>query len=222
MYFTNDDYQVFTEKNSAVKTSEMIQKRKALKNKMLKLHEKIYPEIEKIGLGCHDNSNNITSKIEPSKYNGKINNWLLVRYGKTANELEPYFGFTKHACIQFGIFENKGFVIELFLGRCDGFDFGKINRVKNEDIESEIAKLQGYGMKWEISGVGIFDIDEHTPEEFSKWLKENNENGTESFLSLSYKIDDERISDDNICEEIISKVKLFLPLYNVLANRKKG
>lgn len=36
MYFTNVDYMIFTEENSANKSTEMIKERKRLQNKMLR------------------------------------------------------------------------------------------------------------------------------------------------------------------------------------------
>lgn len=89
MYFTNADYMIFTEENSANKSTAMIKERKRLQNKMLKLHEMIYSDVVKLGLSCHENKNHITTKIEPHRFNGKINSWLLVRYGKTPEEIGP-------------------------------------------------------------------------------------------------------------------------------------
>lgn len=90
MYFTNADYMIFTEENSANKSTAMIKERKKLQNKMLKLHEMIYSDVVKLGLSCHENKHHITTKIEPNRFNGKINSWLLVRYGKTPEEIALY------------------------------------------------------------------------------------------------------------------------------------
>lgn len=225
MYFNNDDYSIFTSANKINKTTEMMKKRKYLQNKLLTLHNSIYPEIQQLGLGCHDSKRNITTRIEPDRHTGEINTWLLVRYGKTSNELVPYqeigMGFTKHADIQFGISEDKGFSIELFLGRKDGFDRGRIKKTierHRNDIQKALMELKGYSMTWEISG-NIFNIDDNSSD-FCDWLLKFDKEGDESFLSMTYGKTDERISEENICTEIISKVKLILPLYNILTWRK--
>lgn len=63
MYFTNVDYMIFTEENSANKSIAMIEERKRLQNKMLKLHEMIYSDVVKLGLSCHENKHHITTKL---------------------------------------------------------------------------------------------------------------------------------------------------------------
>ena len=226
MYFTNVDYMIFTEENSANKSTAMIKERKRLQNKMLKLHEMIYGDVVKLGLSCHENKNHITTKIEPNRFNGKINSWLLVRYGKKPEEIAPYkefdYGFTKHACIQYGLFDRKGFEISLFLGRKGDYDRLQICKTiaKNRTaIESELKKIKGYGMKWVIGGFE-FEIDNNDTAEFCDWLIAHDKDGMESFLSYTYKIDDERLSEENIAKEVLSKITLLNGLYNAMVQRR--
>ncbi len=226
MYFTNDDYTIFTEENSVNKSTAMIKERKRLQNKMLKLHEMIYGDVVKLGLSCHENKNHITTKIEPNRFNGKVNSWLLVRYGKTPEEIAPYkefdYGFTKHACIQYGLFDERGFEISLFLGRKWDYDRLQLSKIilKNRTvIESELKKLKGYEMKWVISGCE-FEIDNNDVTEFCDWLIAHDKDGMESFLSYTYKMDDERLSEENIAKEVLGKITLLNGLYNAMVQRR--
>lgn len=226
MYFTNDDYTIFTEENSSNKSTAMIKERKRLQNKMLKLHEMIYSEVIKLGLSCHENKNHITTKIEPNRFNGKINSWLLVRYGKTPEEIAPYkefdYGFTKHACIQYGLFDKKGFEISLFLGRKGDYDRLQLSKIISKNrivIESELKKLKGYEMKWVISGCE-FEIDNNDVTEFCDWLIDHDKDGIESFLSYTYKMNDERLSEENIEKEVLGKITLLNGLYNAMVQRR--
>lgn len=227
MYFTNEDYTIFTEENSADRSKAMIEERKRLQNKMLKLHEMIYSEVVNLGLSCHENKNHITTKIEPNRFNGKINSWLLVRYGKTPEEIAPYkefdYGFTKHACIQYGLFDGKGFEISLFLGRTSDYDRLQLSKTieKNRaSIESELKKIKGYGMKWIISECATFEIDNNDVAEFCDWLLVHDKDGMESFLSYTYKIDDERLLEENIAKEVLGKITLLNGLYNAMVQRR--
>lgn len=226
MYFTNDDYTIFTEENSGNKSTAMIKERKRLQNKMLKLHEMIYGDVVKLGLSCHENKNHITTKIEPNRFNGKVNSWLLVRYGKTPKEIAPYkefdYGFTKHACIQYGLFDKKGFEISLFLGRKGDYDRLQLSKIISKNrtvIESELKKLKGYEMKWVISGCE-FEIDNNDVTEFCDWLIARDKDGIESFLSYTYKMDDERLSEENIAKEVLGKITLLNGLYNAMVQRR--
>ena len=227
MYFTDADYLIFTEENMQKKDNALHSERKRLQNKMLKLHERIYDEVVKLGLNCHENKRNITTRIEPNKYNGRFNTWLLVRYGKTPEEVALYkelgYGFTKHACIQYGIFDRKGFEVSLFLGRKEDYDRLQISKMitKNRTaIESELEKIKGYGMEWVITGCNSFEIDQRDVSEFCDWLLTNDKFGEESFLSYTYKADDKRLSEENIAEEVLSKVKLLKDLYNAMVQRR--
>ncbi len=110
---------------------------------------------------------------------------------------------------------------QIFLGRKDGFDRGRIKKTierHRNDIQKALMELKGYGMTWEISG-NIFNIDDNSSD-FCDWLLKFDKEGDESFLSMTYGKTDERISEENICAEIISKVKLILPLYNIFTWRK--
>jgi len=228
MYFNDADYEVFTQENEFNKNRDIIQKRITLQNKILQLHKSIYPKIQKLGLSTHENQKHITSIITPDKFRGQIHNWILVRYGKTPQEVEPYkavdYGFTKHACLQFGLFEGADFEISLFLGRKDGFDRLNLKKMVDQNsnkIKECISMMKGYGIVWYV-GDNYFEFDTDNPDTFCNWLVDNNSCEFESYMSIVYDRNDERISSfEKISNEIVSKMTMLNTLYNLLVKRSK-
>lgn len=74
-------------------------------------------------------------------------------------------------------------------------------------------------MKWVIGGCE-FEIDNNDTAEFCDWLIAHDKDGMESFLSYTYKIDDERLSEENIAKEVLSKIILLNGLYNAMVQRR--
>lgn len=239
-YFTFADYETFFKRNEARDDMDIREKRKVVQDKMLAIHEEVYPQIKKLGVNCHWNPKNISSILKPCEYNrGKVG-WIGVRYGKTKkevdvvneclgkNEKDEIKGFQKHGCLQFCIVPN-GFEINLFLAvRHDAIDRGhvqdKMNQLKPK-ITKEISRLQGYEMTWEIYNEAAdeyysFDIDNDDPEDFCKFLFKNDCDGCESYLKIFYPADDEALYDiDSISFEITTYIKMLMPLYNALVWR---
>lgn len=239
-YFTFEDYETFFKRNEAREDMDIREKRKVVQDKMIAIHEKVYPKIKKLGVNCHWNPKNISSIIKPCEYNrGKVG-WIGVRYGKTKkevdvvneclgkNEKDEIKGFQKHGCLQFCIVPD-GFEINLFLAvRHDAIDRGhvqdKMNQLKPK-ITKEISKLQGYEMTWEIYNESVdeyysFDIDNDDPEDFCKFLLKYDRDGCESYLKIFYPADDEALYDiDSISFEITTYIKMLMPLYNALVWR---
>lgn len=220
-YFTRSDYEVFTPENAAVMTSQMAAKRKALQEKLVNLHKQIYPEVQKLGLRCHKDSRHLTTEMI-DRYTGSANTWLLIRYNNTPTEFDSFASFTQFADIQYGISADKGFSIELFLGRKDGADRDEAMKRLNADrtqITEAIALLKGFGLRWELTGGNTFDLDTNEPAAFCDWLAASDKQGGESFMTCSYAPDDDRISVQNIERELLAKIRLLLPLYKLLTHR---
>ena len=74
-------------------------------------------------------------------------------------------------------------------------------------------------MKWVISGCE-FEIDNNDVTEFCDWLIAHDKDGMESFLSYTYKMDDERLSEENIAKEVLGKITLLNGLYNAMVQRR--
>lgn len=233
MYFSYLDYTVFTDANSVDKSGEMNRKRKALQSKLLKLHEQIYPEVQKMKLSCHENKKNITTLITPDEHTGSIHSWLFVRYGKTPEEIAPFkeidLGFIRHACIQYGLNSTGNFEITLFLGNRGDYDLGRViqtisgstpkAKALSKEIADELSKLKGYGLVW-YTDDAEFDIDRENPEDFCKWLIAH-QHAKYIVMSFFYAPDDDRLSEWKITHELLEKIRLLRALYNTLVQRSK-
>ena len=232
-YFTSSDYEVLTPDNAKSISPEIVAKRRDLREKILSLHEQIYPEVQKLGLRCHTSQRNLTNALI-DRYTGSANNWLFVRYNNASDELLQFlkFPFTAFADIQFGLFYNEDeercyYEIQLFLGRQDGYDrqsCAERMNIYEAQITDAIAALKGYGLQWKIIKANTFDmitfdLDNGEPSEFYNWLKANDKHGLESFMTCSYAPNDDRISDQNIKDELLAKIRLYLPLYKILTHR---
>jgi hypothetical protein len=95
------------------------------------------------------------------------------------------------------------------------------------DIETELEKLQGYGMTRGIhdeytSEYFEFDIDSEDPKTFCDFFKQYDRDGRTSCLVCFYQPDHECLGDfDSICEEIVATIGMLLPLYNAMVQRLK-
>ena len=234
-YFKYEDYEVFFPRNQERADSNIMKRREKIKNKMLKIHNKVYNSVKKFNLDCHWRDENITSLIKPSVYNkGKVN-WLGVRYGKNKKEVQildkgtnENYGFHKNACLQFVIHKN-GFIISLF----HAVEKNAVDREYMHDrlyeskfinnLEREINNLKGHGFVWNIIGSDnsqLFDIDKRNTKKFISFYKKYDCKGKESYLSYSVKPDDNDIKDIKSIEKlVINKFSLLIPLYNLITFR---
>lgn len=239
-FFDYGDYETFFFRNRTKSGSDIKVKRERVKGKMLDIHQKIYPKINKLGIAHHKRKDNITSLIIPHPINQNSVGWLGVRYGKTPPEVDvlnmgkdkddDIYGFQKHGCLQYSI-GSEGFEINLFLAvRHDAIDRAYLheNLVKlKKKIESELAKLKGYGMEWviwnnDIDEPIVFDIDSEDTTTFCDFFKENDTDGRESFLRKYYEPDNDILkTKETISAEIIKVMKILLPLYNAMVWRPR-
>lgn len=233
-YFTYEDYETFFPRNSRLNDSEIRMRRKIVQNKILNLHNKVYPNIKAYGIECHWRKDNITSIINPMIYNHHNVGWLGVRYGKTKNELDilnlgaedEISGFQKHGCIQFCLIPN-GFEVNLFLSvRNDSFDRADLHQKfpdKRDAIEAELNKLKGMNLKWVIENDDEsyeFDFDQEDIISFYDFYMKYDKPGRSSYLIKIYEPDDEHIQTvDSIAHEIVEYTEKLLPLYNLIVFR---
>lgn len=123
--FIFKDYETFFPRN-AILSNEVIYKRRIeVQAKLLSLVEQIEDNIarQKYDLHKHWDTNHITSLTRPCIFNNHKVPWLGVRFGKTQDEInalkdetnnnENEYGFQKHSCMQFSVFQ-KGFWIGIF------------------------------------------------------------------------------------------------------------
>lgn len=101
-----------------------------------------------------------------------------------------------------------------------------MNQLKPK-ITKEISKLQGYEMTWEIYNEAAdeyysFDVDNDDPEDFCEFLLKYDRDGCESYLRIFYPADDDALYDiESISYEIITYIKMLMPLYNTMVWRPK-
>ena len=238
LYFKFKDYETFFPRNWEKGDSVILERRKEVQEKMLKIHERIYRKIKSMGIMHHKRTENITSSIVPSFWNNGQVAWLGVRYGKTPREIElineginkqeqDAYGFQKNGCLQFSI-GGYGFEVNLFLAvRNDAIDRSYLHkniRDLEQKIIFEMSKIKGKGMEWVIDDEKgnecCFDIDSENLKDFCNWFRDNDKEGRLSYLRTFYKPDDIRINTiDAISTEVIKMIKLLLPLYNTLVWR---
>lgn len=237
-YFCYKDYEIFFERNRKKTDSDIQTQRRQVQNKMLAIHQLIYPSIKKLGIAHHKRPENITSLIIPHPINFGSVGWLGVRYGKTPPEVDVLnagrekeddtYGFQKHGCLQFSI-GSDGFDVNLFLAvRHGAIDRSYIHEKLMEKklaIESELAKLKGQCMAWVIwdndtNDPITFDIDSKDPSDFYDFFKENDQDGRESYLQKYYAPNDAMLqTKERIGAEVLQVVKNLLPLYNTMVWR---
>ncbi|OUN51697.1 hypothetical protein B5G18_12505 [Clostridium perfringens] len=239
MYFTFEDYETLFFRNQSLDNKVINLRRKKVRDKILKIHSNVYLILNKENIHCHWITQNITSLIRPCEFNFGRVGWIGVRYGKSKEEIDilnigssknESLGFQKHSCLQFSIIQN-GFEINLFHAvRRDAVDRGylheNINKLKDKII-IELDKLKGEGFKWiihtgEENKDYVFNIDDEKSEDFIKFYNRYDEEGRESYLSYYLEPDDYRLENiDSISKVVVEKMKLLVPLYNLLAFRIK-
>lgn len=238
-YFQFSDYEIFFPRNHTQSDAFIMTRRRELQKKLLNIHERINEHIITLGLHCHWNLNHITTQIVPSIFNkGKVN-WLGVRYGKTEAEVkllnynatkDEMLGFQKHACIQFSLGEEE-FAVGLFHAVShDAIDRSYLHeRLENaafkQKLIKEIEKLKGYEFIWYIHNNGEFeefDLDNESASNFVEFYQNHDRDGVESYLSYHISPDDDQIRTiDSIVRLILERVKLLLPIYELLVYRPK-
>ena len=138
-YFNYSDYEVFFSRNIDKYTTELDIRRKAVKEKLLKINEVVEEQVNELNLYVNGDRKHVVSLDYPSLYNGNIVNWMGVRYGKDKDEYRfgyenksKYESFTKHACLQYVIYP-EGFEIDLFFAvQDDAFDRQHLKGILNK------------------------------------------------------------------------------------------
>lgn len=239
MYFNYRDYETLFKRNQKSNDLGIRERRKIIQEKLLEIHKKIYSQIKKENLYCHWNSNNITSQIIPNEYNKYKVGWVIIRYGKSEEEVRVLsgkierddfggFGFQKHACLQFALVPN-GFEINLFHSvKNDAIDrdflHDNINKRKDKIIK-ELNNLKGEGLEWiindeKMSEFYTFKIDDENPSEFIEFYKKYDKPGMNSQLVYYLEPNDERLKNiQSISAVVLEKIKMLIPLYKLVAYR---
>lgn len=234
-YFTHQDYETLLESNASLATQELRNRREAIRNKLLGIHDKLEPFAKRLGLNSHWDRNHKVSQIEPNQFNFGRVNWMAVRFGKHRTQLDgllperaygekELYKFPKHGCIQLSVTQN-GLSVGLFHAvRYDSWDRAYVaNKLEKtpdfiRTITRHLRDLQGYGYTWFIhdptTGQGTsFSVDDESLDDFPTFYR-NDEDGYESFLITTYEHNHDEIETvDDIVNLIKFHMELLLPLY---------
>lgn len=236
--FLYEDYELFFPRLATTQNDDVINKRKIVQNKLLDILPAIEKHIKERGYDLHKHwdERHITSSIRPIKYNNHYVGWLGVRFGKEKKEIDKVnegrnreednlYGFQKHSCIQYSIF-NDGFWVGIFHSvRNDAIDREYLkDMIKDVSFQGklieEIKRLKGKGYYWWI-GDESFDIDKEAPSSFIKFYNTNDREGVECMLGREYNCDDPNINRTNIVSTINNAIDCLYGMYTLITKRYK-
>ncbi len=229
-YFKYADYETFFLRNIRKNTSDLSAQRKVVKDKLMAIHNRVQEDINKLNLYAHWDKNKITSSTFPNQFNNFKVEWMGVRYGKKKEEIyfgdgfkESYESFTKHACLQFNIYDN-GFELLLFFAVPN--EAWDRNHLKNnleqisDKINLQAQAMRGHGLVWHISDCPEFNFD--TDVDLAAYLKKYDCEGKYSYLARHFAPNNPKIKTiQDISNEVLKCFKLYKPLYDIIVWRKK-
>lgn len=245
-YFTDEDYDVFHKDKAGLNTREVREKRSLVQEKLLTFNrDSLYPKILQKGLNLatHKSPEHITSLTFPCIFNNYRVDWLGIRYGRNASDIEELqeimsmgassgllgfedkkYGFQKYACLQVNI-SYTGLDVGLFHSTpADAVDRMYLSEhIDDMDVQegiiNELRKLKGHGYVWTISNNEFshsFDIDAERPEDFINFYREYDRNGMWSMMLKHFPRYDERITEDKLAETCYDIIEQLKPLYELV------
>jgi HKD family nuclease len=246
-YFSFEDYETLFPKFQHSGTTEVMNRRKTIQYKMLKVHNILEPKLKQLNLNRHWSKKHITSLLNPSWYNHGRVSWIGIRYGKQRKEVQflntvynyrdkqlmgdddGYGNFQKHACMQFS-FLQEGVSVGLFHAVANGAidryhleeNIDKLDKV----IVKHIEILKGEGFTWSIYDgkndkvIKDFQIDKEDAAKFIDFYKKHDSEGLESFCTYHVLPDDPRLRDEHtIADLIFEKILVLKPIYDTIVFR---
>lgn len=243
-YFDIQDYITVSKDWYKDSSSQVVNRRKVIQDKLLNLHKGIEPQVKKWDLHPHYHKDYISSGIIPSVYNHGRVGAIWVRYGKHKDELNPYGAvvkkdrrgnkdpieqFHKHACFQVS-FTSNGIDLGLFHSTAhDGIDRYFVREhwdIIKQKIEHNYQSLIGRSFVWHFYDAKTdkskysFEIDKGTAAEFLNFYSKHDEDGLESFCMRHYTLNDERIkTKESIVKEALNTFKTLMPIYQAMTFR---
>lgn len=239
-YFTKENYDVFFKDNISLNTNDLQKGRLVVQDKLLKLHKKLLPEIQKRGYNIHPHyiPKCITSLPYPHLHNNFKLNWIGLRYGQDPaiiNSLklsevfsdksdESYndYGFLKFECFQVNVV-YEGIVIGIFHSNPeDSFDRGYLKEHLVEDrdtilenhIVNNLVDLRFLNLQWNCNGQQ-FDLDKDNPQHFADFYSKNGLKGYSTCTILIPRWDI-RILESNLVQTIMYYIDLLYPLFDTI------
>ncbi|WP_445737625.1 phospholipase D-like domain-containing protein [Mariniflexile sp.] len=231
-FFSRNHHKIFEEKYHRIENNELKKLRKEVSDKLKELHKSIYSKFDDYGLSDlhpHHNKSDIVSRYYFNKFSGYIVNAMWLHYGKSHKQLQQYknldksinkpYSFINNIRIQVIIHENS-IGIWLVLGK----NGGSLNdrkyfreQMKYIDVQKNFFKAyKELGDKYWISLPNIPSPKEiKTPDELYMQMKKENIN---EYFIIGCNINwlDNRLSNDNISNTILSEFKKLYPLYKLM------
>ncbi len=232
-YFQFADYETFFDRNQSLSSIGAIgAQRKAVQTKLLDIHRTVERKIAPLNLYPHWEKSNTTSLTFPTVFNHNKVGWLGVRYWKREqldfarlDKKDPFTSITKHTCLQYCI-SSSLFEVNLFFAVPNGswdraslHEYAKMAELAPR-INEQAEKLRGNDLTWIIQDCESYNLDMQSS--LAEYLRKNDKDGRFSYLSLSFKPDDEKIKTfDGICDEIVKGIKLLKPLFDIIVWQPK-
>lgn len=92
-YFSSNEHEIFYEKYHRVNSDDLKNIRRTIREKLLKLHNNIYPKFPKYGLTDihgHHNASETVSRHFFNRFSGNYINAMWLHYGKSKKQLAAY------------------------------------------------------------------------------------------------------------------------------------
>lgn len=237
-FFTDDDYEVFDPELVTSTDIKINQQRNIVKNKLLKLHDLIYPTIRdhKLEIYKHYKETNITSLWYCNPRNNWKVDWLGLRYGqnpKIVKEMDkdlqsddPDRGFLKYQCFQINI-RYSGIEIGIYQNTPRNTYDASYLKEKIEDIEyqaqliSVLNDLKGLGLIWYI-GQSQFNLDKEPAQNFIEFFNKHFIYGVYSCITVDIPRYSPLLLKNNIRSTCLYYIENMYKLFEIVRWKMNG
>lgn len=198
--------------------------------KMMAVHNYIYPQIQRLGLYCTSNLSFLLHATEGDASQGEL---LSIWYGRSNREAAfsqraydikngSMGKSANHEKFEFTIL-STGFIVRMHFetkGELADRMYTKSQiEERNARITREIAKFKGGNIKWKIFNskenmYDSFEIDNENTDEICNFIKKYDK-GAKSYITVYHPfIDDQKVEVEAIGDEILCHIMMFKPLYD--------
>ena len=229
-FFQLEHYNAFTGRKPILDTPEARQERLKVQEKLLELHEILYPEIQKRGWDVYEHhmSQHVTSSFRHNERASKVIDAIWLHYGRSEEELRLYqeaYGENMtslfHMRLEVLVFKSHLWV-EVRIGKRDGsypdreyvreqlknnpeFLTQYFDLIKNLDKEFRVCVAN------EEEGVHDFEGEE----DLKEFTLKDNPRLYYFRIGREYQPDDKAISNQNIVSTIMNDFEKLYPIYQL-------
>lgn len=233
-FFTFKHYDAFTAPKPILDEPGPIKERLEVRNKLVELHNRIYPLIDKKGwkVYAHHQSQHLTSSFRHNERASSNLNAIWLHYGRSEEELEEYknqYGdnMTSLYHMRLEILILKDYLwVELRVGKNDGSypdrDYIKKQLKSNPDFAQQYYQLiKGLDKSFTITiadeEVPVNDFTDAT--DLKEFTLQDNPKIYYFRIGRIYRPDDKTISNNNIVTTIMNDFEKLYPLYHLFKHR---